>query len=62
MSPDQIADNCPECLAGPNVPHTTRAGGDSVTGVYRCRECGHGWTCSWDLESLAVDEAKGDAA
>jgi hypothetical protein len=55
-------DNCPECVTGPNTPHTTRSDKVCIVGAYRCRECGHTWTTAWDVSALAEREFADDAA
>jgi hypothetical protein len=63
-NPERIADNCPECLEGPNVPSAVAVGESSVMGLYGCRACRHTWTCSWALSVLndPEDDAAGEPA
>ena len=61
--PDCPRDNCPACLDGPVLPHTSRLDGrGGIVGAYRCPECGETWTCSWQIAALEQPKANGDAA
>lgn len=65
MPPSQYADGCPECLAGPVEPHTVQSDEVTARGAYRCPECGHTWTCSWNIAALGENgsaDSAGDVA
>lgn len=56
------ADACEDCLTRDNPPHTTTSDHVVLIGAYRCRNCGHTWTCAWNVAALREVEFDHDAA
>jgi hypothetical protein len=63
---DAPADNCPECMRGPNRPTVVLLQGHGgVVCMYGCRACQHLWSCSWSadaVEAWSPRQEPGDAA
>lgn len=55
MKPGRLTDGCPECGTRA-VPLHHWVEGDTVTGRYHCRRCGHAWRCTWSVAALGFRE------